>query len=685
MTESIREQLLKTDARESMLRLVADSVPALIAYYELGSLECLFANKRYAEYNGWTPQSILGKTVREAIGAAAYEAIEPHVQAALAGQGSKYTREQTLPDGSKRVIEVNLVPHFDNQQLLCGSFVLINDITGHWRIEQDLRHAEERMRKFVEATNEGLLFHKDRRITDVNAALLRMGGYESAELIGRHTFEFIPAVWHPMLIDIAIKNIDAPYEVELIHKDGRLIPVECLSRAMPFSGETLRIIAIRDISARKQAQAHIEFLALHDPLTLLPNRAYLKERLESLLALARRRNVAMAALFIDLDNFKTVNDSLGHHVGDELLREVAKRVLVTVRDSDIVSRLGGDEFVVVLAEIGSSEDAALVAQKLIEAISAVMVVEGHKLFVSTSIGISLFTQDGETADELIRHADSAMYHAKESGRGNFKFFRPALHHRAAGTLDLERQLRDALLKNQFVLHYQPQKRHSDGAVVGMEALVRWQHPERGLIGPHEFVPFSEMRGLVGAIDRWVLRAACRQMKAWHDAGSLKVPVAVNLSAMDFKQGDLYDEISGVLLETGLSPAFLEIELTESVLMDQDVQVLETLAALSKLGVGLTLDDFGTGYSSLAYLKRYPIGKLKIDRSFIKDLTTDEDDRTLTTAIIQMARGLRLKTVAEGVETQAQLDLLAALGCEEFQGYLISAPLRAQDVSAFIAT
>ena len=684
MSELIREQLLKTDARESMMRLVADSVPALIAYYEVDTQHCLFANQRYAEYNGWTPQTILGKTVREAIGEAAYAAIGSHVEAALAGKGSTYTREQRLPDGSMRIIEVNLIPHLDGNQVLRGSFVLINDITEHWRIEQELRRAEERMRKFVEATNEGIFFHKERRITDVNDALLRIGGFSREELLGHMTMEFIPPAWSERMLAQFESGSELPYESAMLHKDGREIPIECVMKTLPFSGEALRLIVVRDMTAHREAQARIEFLALHDPLTQLPNRTYLKERLENLLALARRRHAEIAVLFIDLDNFKTVNDSLGHHVGDELLREVAKRVLATVRDSDLVSRLGGDEFVVVLSEIASSDDAALVAQKLLESIGAVMVIEGHKLFVSPSIGISLFAQDGETADDLIRHADSAMYHAKESGRGNFKFFRPALHHRAAGTLDLERQLRDALFKRQFVLHYQPQKRHSDGAVVGLEALVRWQHPERGLIGPDQFVQFSEARGLVGAIDRWVLQAACRQMKDWHNAGCLKVPVAVNLSALNFKQGDLLDEISGVLLETGLEPAFLEIELTESVLMDQDSQVLETLAALSKLGVGLTLDDFGTGYSSLAYLKRYPIHKLKIDRSFIEDLVTDEDDRTLTTAIIQMARGLNLKTVAEGVETPEQLALLAALGCEEFQGYLISPPLSAQDVRAYIA-
>ncbi len=683
MTESIRSQLLKVDARESMMRLVADSVPALIAYYEAGSMQCLFANRRYAEYNGWTPQSILGKTVREAIGEAAYLAIAAHVEAALAGKGSKYTREQTLPDGGKRIIEVNLVPHFDDAQILCGSFVLINDITEHWRIEQALRNSEERMRKFAEATNEGILFHKSLMITDVNDAILRMTGYTRSEIIGRKTYDFVPEAWHAKLIEHAATHIDLPYEAEIIHKDGRLVPVDCVSRELPFSGETLRLIVIRDMTAQRLAQARINFLALHDNLTELPNRTYLKERLENALAMARRHRSLMAVLFIDLDNFKTVNDSLGHHVGDDLLREVARRISATVRDSDVVSRLGGDEFIVVLSEIASSQDASIVAQKLLDAIHAVILVENHKLYVSGSIGISQFPADGDSVDDLIRHSDSAMYHAKESGRGNFKFFRPTMHQQASGTLDLERQLRDALLRREFVLHYQPQKRRIDGAIVGLEALVRWQHPQRGLLSPAHFVTFAEGRGLIGSIDRWVLQSACRQMKAWHDLGCLKVPVAINLSAMDFRQGDLLDEISGVLLETGLKPEFLEIELTESVLMDRDSHVLETLTALSKMGVGLTLDDFGTGYSSLAYLKRYPINKLKIDRSFIQDVTTDEDDLALATAIIQMAKGLKLKAVAEGVETQAQLDVLASLGCEEFQGYLISAPLPAQDVYAFI--
>jgi diguanylate cyclase (GGDEF)-like protein len=391
----------------------------------------------------------------------------------------------------------------------------------------------------------------------------------------------------------------------------------------------------------------------------------------------------LAVLFIDLDNFKSVNDSLGHHVGDELLCRVAQRLTTNVRDSDLVSRLGGDEFVVVLSEVANSQDAAMVAQKLLEAVSAPIDIEGHRLTVSPSIGISLFPADGDSGDDLIRHADSAMYLAKESGRATYKFFVPELFRRASSALDLSRELAQAQHRREFVLHYQPQQRRLDGAIVGLEALVRWQHPVRGLVGPDEFIAFAETRGLVGGIDLWVLQAACRQMKAWHDMGCLKVPVAVNLSAINFRQGNLADEVAGILLETGLDATFLEIEITESVFLDRGGHAQKTMQRLRGMGVHLTLDDFGTGYSSLAYLKQYPIGKLKIDRSFVHELTTDSGNLALVTAIIQMAHGLRLKAVAEGVETLGQLNLLKHLGCDEFQGYLISRPIDATAARAFI--
>lgn len=670
-------------ARESMLRLIADAVPALIAYFEVEGHRCQFANRRYAEYNGWTPETIIGKTVREAIGESAWVMIQPYIEEVLQGRTSKYVREQTLPNGELRVIEVNLLPHFEEGGPQIGTFVLINDITHHSRAEREIRDSEERMRKLADATDEGIVFHKDTLITDVNEALQRMSGYSLSEMIGRKTLEFVPDAWKQTVIDYIQAGREDPYEAAIIHKDGHEIPVEMVGKTMPFNGETYRLAVVRDITQRKEAQSRIEFMAHHDTLTQLPNREYMRERLDKILALARRRKSATAILFIDLDNFKTVNDSLGHHAGDQLLREIAKRISSTVRDADIVSRLGGDEFLVVLSDVASRTDAAIVAGKLLEVVNMSVQIEGHKLSVSPSIGISVYPGDGETADELIRNADAAMYHAKDSGRSNYQFFVPAMSTRAFEALNKESQLREAIAGGQFVLHYQPQLRLSDGALVGVEALVRWQHPQRGLVGPDEFIAFAESRGLIAAIGRWVLQEACRQMKAWHDEGGPRVPVAVNLSAVEFKQGDLVSEIAGVLTASGLAPHYLEIELTESVLMDHAGHTLQTLEALKALGVRLSVDDFGTGYSSLAYLKRYPIDKLKIDRSFVRDIPGDSDDVAIATAIIQMARSLQLHTVAEGVETQEQLDMLRNLGCNQFQGYLVSRPVDAVGARAWL--
>ena len=683
-------------SRENMMRLITDAVPALMAYYELPSQRCLFANQRYAEDYGWTPASIVGKTLPEAVGDAAWRLIASHVDRAMNGEPVHYTREQYLPSGEGRAIEVNLIPHFptigvfanfqlDGQQRQpMGIFVLINDISHHVEAEQALRDSEERVRRFFEVTNEGIVFHIEGMITDANPALLAMTGYALDDLLGRYTMDFVPESWRQVSIDYLAAGREDPYETALVHKDGRIIPVEMVGKSLSLKGQAHRIVVVRDITTRKEAQQRIEFLALHDPLTKLPNRAHLKDRLAQVLALARRREGAAAVLFIDLDNFKTVNDSLGHHAGDQLLCEMARRLSAAVREADMVSRLGGDEFLVVLADIGSRDDAALVADKLLAIINEAVVIEGHRLSVSPSIGIGIFPGDGDSVDELIRHADAAMYHAKDSGRGNYQFFQPDMSQRAFEALHMEAQLREAIVREEFVLHYQPQRAFSDGRLVGVEALVRWQHPERGLVGPDAFVPFAESRGLIAGIGRWVLCEACRQIKAWHDAGWPRVPVAVNLSAIEFRQRNLVQDITAILAASGLAPQYLEIELTESVLMEPGDAAFETLAALKALGVMLSIDDFGTGYSSLAYLKRYPIDKLKIDRSFVHDIPGDGDDVAITTAIVQMARSLKLLTVAEGVETPDQVALLQKLGCDEYQGYLISRPVPAAALQAWMA-
>lgn len=669
---------------DALLRLIADSVPALMAYYELPRLQCRFANQGYAAYNGHSTQSILGLTVEQAIGSRAWEAIRPHVDRCMRGERVKYTREQTLPSGESRMIEVNLIPHFEGQADPVGAFVLINDITERWRAESMVRQSEERMRKFSEATDEAIVFHRDGIIIDGNEALTRLTGYPLHEVLGLSIFSFIHPEYRSIALEYTRSGSEHPYEVAITHKDGHNIPVEVVGKTMPQLHGDYRIVVARDISARKKVEEREAFLALHDALTELPNRRHLMEQLERQIAQAQQANRHLAVLFIDLDHFKTVNDSLGHHAGDQLLCEVAHRFTRCVRSADIVARLGGDEFVIVLTDIHHADEAALVADKLLQAMQSVFPLEHVPVTVSPSIGISLFPEDGTRSEVLLRCADAAMYHAKESGRGNRQFFQPGMDGSAMQVLQQERQLREAIATGAFVLHYQPQVSLHDGSLQALEALVRWQHPERGLVGPDDFIGFAESRGLITPIGRWVMLEACRQLKAWQDQGLAPVPVSVNLSALEFRQRDMATEVAAVLRQTGLEPRFLEVELTETVLMQDAEQVLLTLQALRTLGVGVSIDDFGTGYSSLNYLKRYPLNKLKIDRSFVTDTPDNADDVAIVTAIVQMGHSLQLRTVAEGVETPAQQELLRQLGCDMVQGFLVSRPLDAQQTLEWLS-
>jgi diguanylate cyclase (GGDEF)-like protein len=474
---------------------------------------------------------------------------------------------------------------------------------------------------------------------------------------------------------------DDPLETEVLHKSGYTVAVELVGKTLELDGQTYRVGVLRDISARKHAEARIQYLAHHDMLTGLPNRAYLTERLASILALARRHGTLAAILFIDLDDFKAVNDTLGHHSGDALLKHVASRIKAVLREADKVSRLGGDEFLVILADCATPEDAGLVADKLIQTISAPIGLEGREFRANASIGISVFPRDGDNADDLIVHAEVAMYRAKEQGSGHSVFYARGAVDAAADTLARQARLREALQRSEFEVFYQPQRSVAGLGLVGIEALVRWRHPQRGLADPSEFIEFAETHGLIDEIGRYVLREACRQNKAWQAAGLAALPVAVNVSAAQFERGDLVAEVKRVLEETGLEGRYLELELTESLLLDKDA-VGAALAGLRALGVKIVVDDFGTGYSSLSYLKQLPIDKLKIDRSFIDDLGTDADERAIAIAIINLAKTLKLTALAEGVERQEQLDFLRAHGCDEFQGYLAGDPVPAEAFSAF---
>lgn len=683
-------------ASGSLLRAIADAIPASIAYFEAKTLRCRFANERYARWAAHTCTSILGLHARDVVGAQVWADIAPQVQQCLAGQAVRYSRLYSGRKGGERMLEVNLVPHLHGSTIL-GAFVLIHDITPHWQAQRAVHDSHERMRKFSAATDEVIIFHREGRITDSNEALERLTGYTLAQVIGTQVFDYIAPEYRQTALDYTRSESEDLYEAALIHRDGYSIPVEVVGKTMPIDGQSYRIVVLRDISARKQAQEHAAFMAQHDHLTHLPNRhslmAQLSHTLQRLQHTERGESAGhshshnhnhnhspgrAALLSIDLDHFKTVNDSLGHQAGDALLCAMAQRLKSCVAPTDVVARLGGDEFAVFLPHITHAQEAAAVADKLLSSMAAPYTLGEMQVALSPSIGISLYPEDGSAAEELLRHADLAMYQAKDSGRANRQFYQRDLDARTPlEELRLERQLREAIQQEAFVLHYQPQIRLSDAALVGFEALVRWQHPERGIVGPDEFIAFAEGRGLIAHIDRWVLNEACCQLKAWHDAGLPRVCVAVNLSALELRQRDVVADVRSVLQATGLQAQYLEVEITESVLMQQAAQAHNALTALQALGVRISIDDFGTGYSSLAYLKRYPIDKLKIDRSFVMDTPANGDDVAIVTAIIQMGHSLQLQVVAEGMETSGQQVLLQRLGCDLAQGWGVSRPMGAK--------
>ncbi len=432
---------------------------------------------------------------------------------------------------------------------------------------------------------------------------------------------------------------------------------------------------LEDITDRKVAEDRVKFLAYYDVLTGLPNRTLLQDRLDKALAGSRRRKDKVAVLFLDLDRFKVVNDSLGHSFGDLLLRKVADRLKREARDQDTVARIGGDEFVVVLTGLKDMTDAAVAAQRVMDAMTAEFGIQDRSLSVNCSMGISIFPEHGADGETRIKNADAAMYTAKESGRNRFQFFSEEMNAQVMERLTLEHGLRLALDRKELFLVYQPQMDVASGAVVGFEALLRWRHPELGIMSPDRFIGIAENSGLIAPIGAWVLRTACAQARRWQDEGIPPMPVAVNVSAVQFRQTGFQELIGSVLSETGLLCQYLELELTESLLLSNADMTASVLWELKNMGLKLSIDDFGTGYSSLSYLKQFPFGKLKIDRSFIRDVAASADDAAITTAIIRMAKSLGLKVIAEGVETEAQLSFLRALRCDEIQGYYFSKPVR----------
>ncbi len=564
----------------------------------------------------------------------------------------------------------------------------IFDFTERKQMEKALRESEERYRAIVRQTSEGIFLvdANTKHIVEANPSYCNLLGYSSAEIIGLRLYDVVSLdsqIIDRSLQEISTKKLDFLGESLHRRQDGSLVNVEVSASAILSSGKEMFCFVVRDITERKKSEAMLQYQAFHDLLTGLPNRTLFNRHLSKALAKAKQEKKQLAVMFLDLDRFKNINDSLGHAFGDRLLKHFAQRLKSCLRKGDIVARWGGDEFTVLLPQIEDVEEAARIGQRIFQVLKPAFELEEHQLFVRNSIGIAIYPQDGEDGETLLRNADAALYRSKEQGRNHYRFYRPTMNSETSELLKLEISLHRALEREELLLYYQPQVNIMTGKVCGMEALLRWQHPELGLVSPGKFIPLAEETGLIVPIGEWALKTACTQNKAWQMAGLTPVRMSVNLSPRQFQQTTLVATVDRILQETGLEPQWLELEVTETSLL-QDIQFARVaLLKLAKMGVHIAMDDFGTGYSSLGYLKQLPFDTLKIDQCFVRDLHNKPEDRAIISAAITLGQGFNLRVIAEGVETQQQLELLRSLNCKEMQGYWFSRPLSAEDATQFL--
>lgn len=564
------------------------------------------------------------------------------------------------------------------------SFVFVQDISERKRIEEQLMLAYTTINKskiaFYWLSPHG-------QVKYVNDFACQSLGYSLEELVGLYVWEFDPdfppEAWPSSWEDLkqhGTLNVVSRHR----RKDGSLFPVEITGNYIVSSNEEHSFVFVQDITERKQAEENIRRLAHYDALTGLPNRTLLYDRMGQMIAWANRDQQKFAVLYLDLDRFKYVNDSMGHSIGDKLLQLVADRLKNCVREGDTVSRIGGDEFIVLLRE-ADVPTSGHVAGKILHALEATFEIDALEIFTHASIGISIYPDNADDVDKLIKFADTAMYRAKEEGRNNFQFFGAEMNLHSTMLFSMEKDLRLAMEREEFSLHYQAQADLRTGKICGVEALLRWQHPVKGFVSPAEFIPVAEDTGQIIPIGEWVLRTACRQLAAMRQQGLPAFPVSVNVSIRQLRLSNLAAIVTGILRETGLQPCDLELEITEGVMMTHVQSAVAFLEEMRKLGVQLAIDDFGTGFSSLSYLKKLPVTKLKIDQSFVRDIETDENDAAIVRSIIGLGHQFRLKVISEGTETREQLEFLRANGCDQVQGYYFSRPLPAEQFTAFVAS
>lgn len=614
-----------------------------------------------------------------------------------------------LPDGNLRIQHTTVISiearEEETSYLALFAIQDYTDILSHLQNHQNLQDLLQREKdaqsqtaeqlrlatRFCQNSNEAMVI-TDRQgtILDVNNAFCRITGYSREEVLGktnrilksgRHDETFYQEMWRAVTEAGQWQG-----EIWDRHKDGNIyLKWITISGILDEEGQTTHYMGIStDLTGIKQTEERLQQIVHHDALTGLANRVLLRDRLKQAIHFAHRYRQCVGVLIMDLDGFKTVNDTLGHSLGDMLLMEAARRISSCVRSSDTVARLGGDEFTVVLPEVGAAENVAVVAQKIITAIAEPFFLEGHEIYLTTSVGISTYPQEGDTCESLMKHADSAMYYAKERGKNNYQFFRKDMSGNISEKLEIGTKLRRSIVNNELFLHYQPRVDLRSGRIVGLEALIRWKHTKDGLIMPARFIPVAEETGMIVPIGEWVLREVCRQNIQWERSEMGPLRISVNLSARQFHHHDIQGTVEGVLQETGMSPKLLELEITESILMYNVDEAIQTMRRLKQMGISLSIDDFGIGYSSLNYLKRFPIDVLKIDRSFIIDLTRNSEDEAVVNTIIALAKNLKLKVVAEGVETESQIDFLLRTSCDEIQGFFFSKPLSPDELEIFLA-
>jgi diguanylate cyclase (GGDEF)-like protein/PAS domain S-box-containing protein len=660
---------------EERYRMLFEGNPLPMWVYEFETLRFIAVNDAAVAHYGYSREEFLRMTIADIRPAEELPVMRDALNRVAMRNAPKLFRHRKK-DGT--IFEAEITSFEFESAGKRARLVIAVDVTERRSAENKLRDSEERYRLLFERNLAGVYRSTlDGRILDCNDALARVFGFNSREeLLETPATSLYPtAADRERVMDrLREERQLSGVEVLMRRRDGE--PVWVLENMTLLENDVIEGTII-DINDRKTAQERIEYQAYHDVLTGLPNRLLFRDRISVALARAKRKRGNIAVMFLDLDQFKLVNDSLGHTVGDGLLQAIGWRLVSSIRAEDTVARMGGDEFTILVAD-ADANGATIVAQKILDSISKALVVDNHELFVTTSIGIAVYPEDGTDAETLLRNADRAMYHAKEAGRNNYQFAAAGSVETLSARLALERSLHHALEGDQFVVHYQPMIDLASGDVVGAEALVRWNHPEEGLMAPDDFIPIAEECGLIHPIGEWVLRTACAQMAAWTEEGRPPLRVAVNLSARQFQQRDLLPMIERILSETGYPADMLEIELTESTAMQNAELSLSVMKRLKEMGIRISIDDFGTGYSSLSYLKRFPIDTVKIDQNFVRDLAPGSNDGAIISAVISMARALRLRVVAEGVETEEQLAFLRRENCEVFQGFLYSKPMSAEE-------